>query len=237
LSVFHPEGPTLVELARQALSSTEHGYDLLASKFDHTPFRTPDDVIAATLDLVADPIDTAIDLCCGTGAALPFLRQRCRQRLVGVDFSHGMLAQARGLVGDSNRATPIELLRADVCDLPFEDVFDLAVCFGALGHFDGADESRFLGSVHRALAPGGRLVFPTIEQPPTWSKRNLLSRGFNAVMRVRNVVWRPAFVMYYLTFTLPEIVPTLEAHGFEVQIDDAQLGGQPFNVLTATKTS
>ena len=26
----------------QALSSVEDGYDLLAPKFDHTPFRTPD---------------------------------------------------------------------------------------------------------------------------------------------------------------------------------------------------
>jgi hypothetical protein len=34
------------ELARQALSSVEGGYDLLAPKFDHTPFRTPDGVLA-----------------------------------------------------------------------------------------------------------------------------------------------------------------------------------------------
>jgi hypothetical protein len=27
------------ELARQALSSVEDGYDLLAPKFDHTPFQ------------------------------------------------------------------------------------------------------------------------------------------------------------------------------------------------------
>ena len=40
--MFHEKGPTLRELAEQALSSTDHGYDLLASKFDYTPFRTPD---------------------------------------------------------------------------------------------------------------------------------------------------------------------------------------------------
>ena len=32
--MFHPQGPTLWELAVQALSSTERGYDLLAPKFE-----------------------------------------------------------------------------------------------------------------------------------------------------------------------------------------------------------
>jgi len=31
----------------QALSSVEGGYDLLAPKFDHTPFRTPDGMLDA----------------------------------------------------------------------------------------------------------------------------------------------------------------------------------------------
>lgn len=35
--MFTSEGPTVRELAVQALSSVEHGYDLLAPKFDHTP--------------------------------------------------------------------------------------------------------------------------------------------------------------------------------------------------------
>jgi hypothetical protein len=46
-AMFSPRGPSARELARQALSSVEGGYDLLASKFDHTPFRTPDGVLDA----------------------------------------------------------------------------------------------------------------------------------------------------------------------------------------------
>ena len=46
--MFSPGGPSARELARQALSSVEGGYDLLAPKFDHTPFRTPDDMLDAT---------------------------------------------------------------------------------------------------------------------------------------------------------------------------------------------
>jgi hypothetical protein len=46
--MFSPQGPSVRELAMQALSSVEGGYDLLAPKFDHTPFRTPDGVLDAT---------------------------------------------------------------------------------------------------------------------------------------------------------------------------------------------
>ena len=45
IGMFHPQGPTLGELAVQALSSTEKGYDLAHTKFDFTPFRTPDSVL------------------------------------------------------------------------------------------------------------------------------------------------------------------------------------------------
>ena len=38
--MFSPGGPTFRELMQQALASTERGYDLLAPKFDLTPFRT-----------------------------------------------------------------------------------------------------------------------------------------------------------------------------------------------------
>ena len=43
--MFHPKGPSFFELVEQALSSTERGYDLLAPKFDYTPFRTPDEIL------------------------------------------------------------------------------------------------------------------------------------------------------------------------------------------------
>src|SRR5437016_914208 len=65
-SMFHPKGPSFLELARQALSSTERGYDLLAPKFEYTPFRTPDvilDQVGAYLKATA-PFGAALDICC-----------------------------------------------------------------------------------------------------------------------------------------------------------------------------
>ena len=95
--MFHPKGPTFRELAVQALSSTERGYDLLAPKFDYTPFRTPDGLLETVATHIGDrkSIGSALDVCCGTGAAMRMLRPLCRDRVVGLDFSQGMLDVCR----------------------------------------------------------------------------------------------------------------------------------------------
>ncbi|MEU1697072.1 SAM-dependent methyltransferase, partial [Streptomyces hirsutus] len=91
--MFSPEGPRLRELAVQVLSSVERGYDLLAPKFDHTPFRTSDSVLDATAVALRrlGPFDAGLDLCCGTGAGMDVLARVCRRSVTGVDFSAGML--------------------------------------------------------------------------------------------------------------------------------------------------
>src|SRR6266446_6444710 len=74
-AVFSPQGPSVRELAMQALSSVEGGYDLLAPKFDHTPFRTPDGVLDATAGALRPlgPFGRGLDVCCGTGAGMRIL--------------------------------------------------------------------------------------------------------------------------------------------------------------------
>ncbi|MGW5637195.1 class I SAM-dependent methyltransferase, partial [Streptomyces sp. NPDC003832] len=127
--MFSPEGPSLRELAVQALSSVERGYDLLAPKFDHTPFRTPDsvlDAVGAALERMG-PFGTGLDLCCGTGAGVDVLTRVCRDRVTGVDFSAGMLRVARARTSGPQ----VSYVRADVRALPFAPAFDLVVSFGA----------------------------------------------------------------------------------------------------------
>ena len=43
--MFGPSGPSFLDLAVEAMSATDKGYDHLAPKFDTTPFRTPDDLL------------------------------------------------------------------------------------------------------------------------------------------------------------------------------------------------
>lgn len=217
--MFDREGPTLFELARQALSSTDHGYDLLAPKFDHTPFRTPDVLLEPVRDVLkaALPVENALDLCCGTGAGLELLRPFA-SNLVGIDRSAGMLAEARRHVGDS-----VHLVRGDALAMPFERVFDVVTCFGAFGHVEEKDEQAFVRSIHRALRPGGRFLFVTSTKPSVLSRAHLASRAFNAVMRVRNALIRPPFIMYYLTFMLPDVERLLVDNGFRVRVIDPRL--------------
>jgi ubiquinone/menaquinone biosynthesis C-methylase UbiE len=219
--VFHPDGPTFLELMRQALSSTEKGYDMIAGKFDHTPFRTPDEIIVAMCEVIGEPrsLEAALDVCCGTGAALRHLRPLCRSRVVGLDFSQGMLDEAKrrleGSKGDS--LAPFELVRGDALALPFDDELDVVTSVGAFGHIEAKDEDRFVAGIHKALKKGGRFVFATSNAPPPTSTWFWAAHGFNAVMRVRNAVMQPPFIMYYLTFLWPEVRPLLERHGFAVE--------------------
>ncbi|MCB5170181.1 class I SAM-dependent methyltransferase [Streptomyces bambusae] len=212
--MFTSEGPTLRELAVQALSSVEHGYDLLAPKFDHTPFRTPDRFLTATAAALRayGPFASGLDVCCGTGAGLGVLREAGAGRITGVDLSAGMLAEARAAHPDAS------LVRADALDLPFEGAFDLAVSFGAFGHFLPRERPLLFAGVHRALRPGGLFAFPVGAPLPVRSPLYWATLGFDAVMRVRNAVWRPPFVMYYRTFPLGGVRDDLRAAGFSVSL-------------------
>jgi len=219
--VFHPEGPTFAELMRQALASTERGYDLIAPKFDRTPFRTPDEVLAAMATHIASvsggTVGSALDVCCGTGAAMRHLRPLCTERVVGIDFSEGMLAEARRRLADAPGDARIELVRGDALELPFEREMDLVTSVGAFGHVLARDEDRFVAGIARALVPGGRFVFATGRPPRPTEPWFWMAHGFNGVMRVRNALLRPQFIMYYLTFLWPDVRALLERHGFEVE--------------------
>ncbi|CCK32446.1 methyltransferase [Streptomyces davaonensis JCM 4913] len=212
--MFSPEGPSLRELAVQALSSVERGYDLLAPKFDHTPFRTPDsvlDAVAAALERMG-PFGAGLDLCCGTGAGIHVLTRVCQGRVAGVDFSDGMLRVAR------ERARGASYVRADVRALPFGPAFDLVVSFGAFGHFLPRELPGLFAQVHSVLRPGGAFVFPVVAPPRPASWAYWMLFGFDAVMRVRNAVWRPPFVMYYRAFRLGEVRRELERAGLAVEL-------------------
>ncbi|WP_055489370.1 class I SAM-dependent methyltransferase [Streptomyces sp. TP-A0356] len=216
--MFSPHGPTLRELAVQALSSVEHGYDLLAPKFDHTPFRTPDAVLDAVAAALADmgPFDHGLDLCCGTGAGTDVLRTVCRESVTGVDFSAGMLAVGREQVR-SDGPPRVAWVRGDARALPFGPVFDLVVSFGAFGHFLPGELPGLFTQIHSVLRPGGRFAFPIgapLRPASPWYWALL---GFDTAMRVRNTLWRPPFVMYYRAFRFGDVRRELTRAGFTVE--------------------
>ncbi len=209
--MFHPEGPSLLELIRQALSSTEHGYDLLAPRFEKTPFCTPAPLLEAAHELLPRG-QTGLDLCCGTGAGLGLLRSLGCQRLVGVDFSRGMLEQARRAYPDA------ELIRGNALEPRWQHEFDMVTFFGALGHILPEDLPALVDVVDRALRPGGSFVFFVL---PRTGIRNLAYLAacflFDLAMRLRNLLIKPEFIMYYLASSRRWFYQLLRERGFQVQ--------------------
>jgi SAM-dependent methyltransferase len=217
--MFTPQGPTLRELAVQALSSVEHGYDLLAPKFDHTPFRTPDsilDAVGRALEPMG-PFGAGLDLCCGTGAGMEVLRELCLESVAGIDVSAGMLAVGRERLW-ADGPPSVAWVRGDARALPFGSAFDLVVSFGAFGHFLPRELPGLFAQVHSVLRPGGRFAFPVMAPPRPSSPWYWALLGFDAVMRVRNAVRRPPFVMYYRAFRLGDVQRELSRAGFAVEL-------------------
>ncbi len=225
---FKSGGPTLLELIKQGLSSTQKGYDLLAPKFDQTPFLTPSKIlepVARNLQRVYR-YDDMLDLCTGTGAGIEVMLPFVRNRIVGVDWSEPMLAEARKKFDCLWSAGPdIELVREDIFNLSYKNEFDLVTCFGALGHIESHRQKSFVDMIHTALRAGGKFAFVTAEAnwraPAFW-----LMCGFDWIMRMRNFLIRPTFIMYYLNFLLPEVLTLFPKHQWSVEVVPLKIDGK-----------
>ena len=96
-----------------------------------------------------------LDLASGTGDFCRELEQDGR-RVVGVDFSFGMLAHAR---------TSAPLVQADACRLPVCDAsVDGVTCGFALRNF--VDLGTFFDELGRVVRPGGRIALLDAATPP-----------------------------------------------------------------------
>ncbi|RDG38433.1 class I SAM-dependent methyltransferase, partial [Streptomyces corynorhini] len=185
----------------------------------------------------------------GTGAGVDALRGLCERRVTGVDFSAGMLAAAgasaaagreRGADPERAAGPVVDWVRADARALPFAPVFDLAVSFGAFGHFLPAERPALFAQARAALRPGGLFVFPVPAPPPVGSKTYLTLWGFDTVMRLRNLLWHPPFVMYYRTFPLRDVLADLDRTGFRTALSPLTglgvlPGGAPRCVLVVAR--
>ncbi len=107
-----------------------------------------------------------LDVCTGTAdMALEAARQFPDARIVGVDFSHPMIALGVSKVSGANLSDRIALQVAPAETLPFpDDSFDAATA--AFGLRNIPDRHRGLQEMHRVLKPGGRAVILDFTTPP-----------------------------------------------------------------------
>ncbi len=135
--------------------------------------------------LALRPGATALDVGTGTGLTLPLLLEAvgAEGRVVGVDRSPGMLAQAR------RHAPPprLELVEADAGALPFpDDAFDGVVSTYALTAVP--DPAAAVAEALRVLRPGGRLVVADVHAL-NWATPDRVNRAVTTLLEPFNT-WR-----------------------------------------------
>jgi demethylmenaquinone methyltransferase/2-methoxy-6-polyprenyl-1,4-benzoquinol methylase len=102
--------------------------------------------------LDARPSDTVLDVATGTGAVARELMRQTGCRVVGVDISPDMLAEARRRLGPD-----VQLVEASAEDLPFEDESFDGLTFTYLLRYV-ADPAATLRELARVVRPGGTIA-------------------------------------------------------------------------------
>lgn len=120
-----------------------------------------------------------------------------RARLVGVDLSDGMLAQA------SRVASDVELVRADLAALPFEDArFEAVIAWYSVIHTPAEGLSDVFREIARVSTPGA----PVLVAFQVGSGERLVRRAYGHDMHLAAYLHPP-----------PDVASALEAAGLATE--------------------
>ena len=132
-------------------------YDAEAPTYDMNlyPAGTQETWVARLLGMIPAG-STVLDAPCGTGRYFPLIAG-AGMRVIGVDQSAGMLAQARA----RNLASILEL--KSLQDLSYAAEFDATVTIDAMENVPPDDWPTVLANLRRAVRPGG-VLYLTVEE-------------------------------------------------------------------------
>jgi demethylmenaquinone methyltransferase/2-methoxy-6-polyprenyl-1,4-benzoquinol methylase len=177
--------------------------------------------------------ETVLDLCAGTAdvAIEALARPRGAARVIGVDFSDGMLRRGLKKIGARGLAGVCNLVRGDAACLPVRSasVDAVVVAFG-LRNIERLGNA--LDEIGRVLADGGRVAILEFSIPETRSLRAVYLWYFTRVLpAVGRLVSGHTSAYAYLpasvsAFPTPAGVGRmLEEHGFSQVESDSLTGG------------
>jgi ubiquinone/menaquinone biosynthesis C-methylase UbiE len=135
----------------ETFDTVSTGYDNRSLRF----FSESAKCMAGYLD--APDIRRVLDVAAGTGnLALEIARTFPGAKVTGIDFSAGMLAQARAKA-EAGNISNVEFLEMDMHEMTLPDGhFDAAVC--AFGVFFAEDMTKQLRHIAQKVRPGGRII-------------------------------------------------------------------------------
>jgi ubiquinone/menaquinone biosynthesis C-methylase UbiE len=110
------------------------------------------------------PGATVVDLACGTGQNFPLIERAIGPdgRIIGVDLTDAMLAQAQRRI-EHNNWSNVSLVQADAADYTFPAEVNAILSTYALSHVPECGAVIARGA--EALAPGGRWVVLDLKAP------------------------------------------------------------------------
>lgn len=148
-------------LLRYKYAWTARFYDLLDLPFEHGRYRHIRPEVFKPLEGARQLLDCGV----GTGRNIP--HYPADALVTGIDHSPAMLARACRRAGKSGRR--VDLIEADVTNLPFEDgCFDAAAATFLFCVLPDALQVPALREMARVVRPGGRIVLLeyTLSQEP-----------------------------------------------------------------------
>ncbi|WP_132057006.1 class I SAM-dependent methyltransferase [Halorussus amylolyticus] len=168
-------------MAHDSTAAAQQFYGRWADLYDFLARATPGlgRLRAHAADALAlEPGDTVVEMGCGTGANFEHLRERVGPagRVVGVDFTRGMLERARDRIEREDWRN-VHVVQADATGIEFRESPDAILATFVVGML--GDPGRAVNRWADMLAPGGSLALLDAAQTNQWfgCPVNLAFRG------------------------------------------------------------
>ena len=192
-------------------------YRQMAQEYDETTGQTEDlqRAFARARDLLQQlaPVEQMLELACGTGtwthALLPL-----GQELTAIDASPEMLALARQKVGNAF----VQFQQADRFQWQPRQQYDLVFFANWLSHVPPQRLNAFVGTVARAVRPGGSLAIMDQYAPMQEDREISVQTEEGAIYANRSLLNGHTFIIVKVFYDLHIMEHMLDALGFAVTV-------------------